>query len=268
MKKGFALALALVLALACFAPAMAEENDLLARIKQRGSVIVAMEGTWSPWTYVEEIDGEEVLLGFDVDVSRAIAKKLGVEASFELCQWDSIFGGLDAKRYDFVANGVDWTEERAAKYAFSIPYCYTHTVLIVRSDNEDIKSFEDLKGKRTANTLSSTYAQLTESYGATTDGVDDLDATIELVMLGRVDATANSEDAFYDYLRVHPDAPIKIVDRTETANLVCIEMRKDADSASLVEAVSKAIEELRAEGVLAELSIKNFGSDITAVPAE
>ncbi len=261
------MALALVCALALCAPAVAE-NDLLARIQQRGSVIVAMEGTWSPWTYVEYIGGEEVLMGFDVDVAKAIAAKLGVEARFELCEWESIFGGIDAKRYDFVANGVDWTEERAKNYAFSIPYCYTHAVLIVRSDNEEINSFEDLNGKRTANTLSSTYAQLTESYGAQTDGVDDLDATIELVLLGRVDATVNSEDAYYDYLRVHPDAPLKIVDRTEQANQVCIVLRKDADTVTMLEAVNKAIEELRAEGTLAERSVKNFGSDITVTEPE
>ena len=70
-----------------------------------------------------------------------------------------------------------------------MPYILTHTVLVVRDDNESIKSFEDLNGKVTANTISSTYAATAEGYGATVTGVDALADTIQLVLQGRVDAT-------------------------------------------------------------------------------
>ena len=124
--------------------------------------------------------------------------------------WDGLLAGVDGGRYDSMANGVEITEERAQKYDFSDPYCYIRTAIIVKSDDDSINSFEDLNGKTTANTISSTYATLAESYGAKTTGVDDLNQTIELLLNGRVDATLNAEVTYFDYLKEHPDANIKI----------------------------------------------------------
>ena len=134
MKKVFALALALVLALGLMLiPSHAEDKDMLARILESGKMVVAMEGVWQPWTYHND---DDELVGFDVEVAKAVAEKLGVEAVFEECPWDSIFAGVDAGRYDIVFNGVDYTEERAEKFAFSAPYAYNYAVLIVRADEE------------------------------------------------------------------------------------------------------------------------------------
>ncbi len=235
--------------------------DLLATIRERGTIIVAMEGAWSPWTYHDESD---TLVGFDVEVSRAIAEKLGVEPEYVEGEWDGLFAGLDAGRYDIVCNGVERTDERALTYDFSEPYAYIHTALAVREDNTDITSFEDLAGKTTANSIASTYMTLAESYGAEVLGVDTLDETIQMLVSGRVDATLNADVSFYDYLNVHPDAGFKIVALTDDASHVCIPMRKGAETASLLAAVNEAIEELRAEGALAEISEKYFGSDISS----
>ncbi|MBE5866169.1 MAG: transporter substrate-binding domain-containing protein [Lachnospiraceae bacterium] len=242
-----------------------EGQDQLARIQEAGEMTIAMEGTWAPWTYHDENDD---LVGFDVEVGKAIAEKLGVEPVFIEGEWDGLLAGLEAGRFDIMVNGVEYTDERGEKYDFSEPYGYIRTAIMVKEDNAEIQSFEDLAGKTTANTISSTYAQLAESYGATATGVDDLNQTMELLIQGRVDATLNAEVTFYDYLAVHPDADVKIAALTEDASHVCIPMRKGDDSASLREAVNQAIIELREEGVLAEISEKYFGTDITAVPAE
>ncbi len=265
MKRFFALSLALVLALGLMLiPSHAEDKDMLARIRESGKMVVAMEGVWQPWTYHNE---DDELVGFDVEVAKAVAEKLGVEAVFEECPWDSIFAGVDAGRYDIVFNGVDYTDERAEKFSFSTPYAYNYAVLIVRADDDRITSFEDLEGMKTANTLSSTYAELTESYGATTYGVDDFDMTIELLITKRVDATANAEVSFIDYMTARPDAPIKIAAKYNSATSVCAVMPKGEDSSSFVEAVSAVLEELNAEGVISELSKKYFfGSDLTVAP--
>lgn len=254
-----AFLLALVLLCGVF-PAFAEEGDLLARIREKGEIIVATEGAWRPWTFHDE---QDQLVGFDVEVAQKIAEKLGVKATFVEVEWDGIFAGLNSRRYDIAANGVEITEERAEKYDFSVPYGYIRTALVVRNDNESIKSFEDLKGKKTANSIASTYMTLAESYGAEAVGVDTLDQTITMVLAGRADATLNAEVSIYDYLSEHPDAELKIVGRTEEASHVSIPMRKEADCATLVEAVNQAIEELRAEGELSRISEKYFGSDIT-----
>ena len=235
--------------------------DQLAAIQTNGKLVVALEGAWQPWSYHDESD---TLVGYDVEVSRAIAEKLGVEPEYVESDWDSLFAGLDAGRFDIVCNGVEVTDERAKTYDFTTPYGYIHTALAVRKDNEDIRSFEDLKGKTTANSLASTYMELAESYGATVQGIDTLEETIQLLTAGRIDATLNADVSFYDYLNVHPDADFKLVAQTEDASHVAIPVRKGDDSASLLEAINAAIEELRADGSLKALGEKYFGQDISS----
>lgn len=235
--------------------------DLLEAIQTRGTLVVATEGAWSPWTYHDESDK---LVGYDVEVATALAEKLGVKAEFVEGAWDGLFAGLDSGRYDIVCNGVELTEERALTYDFTVPYGYIHTALAVRSDNTDITTFEDLAGKTTANSIASTYMTLAESYGAEVLGIDTLDETIQMLVAGRVDATLNADVSFYDYLNVHPEADFKIVALTEEASQVCIPVRKGEETATLLAALDEAIEELRADGTLAEISQRYFGTDISS----
>ncbi|HJA63049.1 MAG TPA: transporter substrate-binding domain-containing protein [Candidatus Intestinimonas stercoravium] len=240
--------------------ASTESGDLLAQIQEQGEIIIAMEGTWAPWTYHDENDE---LVGFDVEVGRQIAEALGVEATFVEGEWDGLLAGLDAGRYDIMINGVDVTEERSDAYDFSDPYAYDRTAVIVSGDNTDITAMEDLDGKRTANTISSTYAEVAEQYGAEVTGVDDLNQTFELLLSGRIDATLNAEVTYYDYMEAHPDANIKIACLDPQATEVAIPFRKGEETASLREAVDRALADMRESGTLTELSEKYFGTDIT-----
>ena len=238
----------------------APDADLLAKIEAAGVITIAMEGTWAPWTYHDEAD---TLVGYDVEVGRNIAEKLGVEAQFIEGEWDGLLAGLEAGRYDIMINGVDVTPEREKKYDFSTPYAYNRTAVIVRGDDDSIHTMEDLNGKQTANTISSTYAEVAEKYGATVTGVDDLNQTMELLLAGRIDATLNAEVTFYDYLKAHPDADVKIaaIDPDETS--VAIPMRKGEETAGLLAAVNDALAQMRADGTLTALSEKYFGTDIS-----
>ena len=236
------------------------QQDLLAQIQEKGFVTIAMEGTWAPWTYHDENDN---LVGYDGEVGQRIAQGLGVEADFIEGEWDGLLAGLDSGRYDMMINGVDITEEREKAYDFSEPYAYNRMAVIVRGDYDEIQTMEDLAGKHTANTISSTYAETAEQYGAEVTGVDDLNQTFELLLSGRIDATLNSEVTFYDYMKAHPDANIKIAVLADNASEVGIPFRKGEETASLREAVNEILDEMRESGELSELSVKYFGTDIS-----
>ena len=238
----------------------AASGDLLAQIQEKGEIVIAMEGTWAPWTYHDENDE---LVGYDVEVGKAIAEKLGVTATFVEGEWDGLLAGLDAGRYDIMVNGVGITPERQEKYDFTTPYAYNRTAVIVRGDYDEIHSMEDLNGKKTANTISSTYAEQAEAYGATVTGVDDLNQTIELLLAGRIDATLNAEVVLADYQKAHPEANIKIAAYSDDVERVAIPVRKSADTATLLAAINQALAELDADGTLTELSVKYFGTDIS-----
>lgn len=266
-KRFAAVSAALALCLACLAGCAQEKpqaddmgGDLLAAIQAKGEITVAMEGTWAPWTYHDESD---TLVGYDVEVARAIGEKLGVNVNFVEGEWSGLLAGLDAGRYDIMVNGVDVDEGRQEKYDFSTPYAYNRTAVIVRADDDSIQSMEDLVGKKTANTLNSTYAAVGEAYGAQVTGVDDFIQTIELLISGRIDATLNAEVSYYDYLNAHPDAQVKIACIDPQTTQVAIPMRKGEETATLREAINEALAELAQDGTLTELSIKYFGTDIS-----
>ena len=221
---------------------LSNADGLLKQVLDKGTLVAGMEGNWAPWSY-HDLDTNEVI-GYDADTARAIGEKLGVEVQIVEAPWESLFAGLDDGRYDIVINGVEVTDERSEKYDFSEPYAYIHTALVVRKDNEEIKSFDDLKGKKTVNSIGSTYMELAESYGASAAGVSTLNDTIQNVIDGRADATLNADVSIYDYLNQQPDANIKIVATTEDASHVAIPIRKGDETASFEKAVNAAIEEL------------------------
>ncbi|MDR1567342.1 MAG: amino acid ABC transporter substrate-binding protein [Streptococcaceae bacterium] len=227
-------------------------------IKKQGVIKIGTEGTYSPYSYHNEKDK---LVGYDVDVARAVAKKLGIKAEFVESPWDSMLSAFDAGKSDVVFNQVGITKERKVKYDYTKPYTVSHSVLIVKKENQDIKDFEDLKGKTSAQTLTSNYGTLAEKYGATLVGTDGFSKSIELVIEGRADATLNDDVTFLDYKKQKPDAPIKIVaESSEETKTAAIVKKGDKD---LVKAIDQALIDLKSEGKLKEISKKYFGKDIS-----
>ena len=228
------------------------------KIKKDKYITFATEGTYAPYSFH---DDSGALVGFDVEIARAIADKLGVEARFTETQWDGIIAGLDAKKYDAISNQVSITEERKQKYLFSDPYTYVYGVVIVNEDNNDINSFEDLNGKDVSLTITSNWAQVAESYGGKIVSTSGFNESIQLVLQNRADATVNDNVTFYDFIANQPDAKAKIVATSNEATESAILIRQGDDD--LQKAVNDALSQLRSEGKLAEISNKYFGTDIT-----
>ena len=271
MKNATKTLLASVLALGLFgcsntsAPETATDEgteiaaDHLARINSAGELVIGLEGNWQPFSF-EDDNGN--IIGYDAEVGQEIAKRIGVDAKIVPTAWDGLFAGLDAGVFDVVINGCDITPDRQEKYEFSTPYAYDYTVLIVRDDNKDIKSFDDLNGKKTANSTGSTYEQLGVSYGATCSNVETLAETLELVKNGTVDATINASTSFGDFMKTS-GGPFVIVDQSDAVEYG-IPMVKGDDNATFVEAVNKALDDMRKDGTLKALSEKYFDADLTS----
>lgn len=239
----------------------AHAQSELDAIKQAGVFKIGTEGTYAPFTF-HDSSGE--LTGFDVEIGRAIAQHLGVKAQFVEGKWDGLIAGLDAKRYDAVINQVGITEERKAKYDFSQPYITSAAVLIVRNDNDSINSFADLKGKRSANTLTSNFGKLAQGYGAEVVPVQGFNESIDLLLSRRVDATINDNLSFLDFKQHKPQAPLKIAayDQGKEFNQSAVLLRKN--NPELRGAIDKALADIRADGSYKRISTKYFGTDLPA----
>ena len=236
------------------------EKTLYQQIKERGYIIVGTEGTYFPNSYHDE-SGK--LVGFDVEVAAAIAKKLGVEPDFQEVAFDGGLTGVTTGTFDMMANGVDVTEDRKDTYDFTDPYAYDHAVVVTLASNEDIKSFDDLNGRTTANSAGSTYEAMGKEHGATVSNVDTLGETMTLVQNGTVDATINANTSAQDYFNTTGTTDLKVAAVDPEVTMYAIPLAKGADNDSLREAINKAIAELRADGTLTQISNKYFGADIT-----
>ena len=239
----------------------AQAQDDLANIKSAGAIKIGTEGTYAPFSYH---DASGKLTGFDVDIGRAIAEHLGVKAEFVEGKWDGLIAGLDVKRYDAVINQVGITDARKAKYDFSDPYIASEAVLIVREDNTDIKSFDDIKGKRSANTLTSNFGKLAQKYGAEVIAVQGFNEAIDLLLSGRVDATINDNLSFLDFKKQKPDANAKIVDSDKTAEFSESGVLIRKNNPELREAINKALADIKADGTYKKISEQYFGTDLSA----
>jgi len=242
--------------LALITPVAAQ--SALDQVKEAGVLRIGTEGTYAPFTFH---DASGALVGFDVEIGREIAERIGVKAEFVEGPWDGLIAGIDANRYDVVINQVGITEERQAKYDFSEPYIASKAALVVRGDNEQIKAFEDLAGKKSAQTLTSNFGKLAQGYGAELVPTDGFDQSIALVVQGRADATINDSLSFFDFKKQQPDANVKIVATEADADFSGVLLAKEKPE--LVEAINAALADIKADGTYAELSEKYFGEDVS-----
>ena len=233
------------------------DGDLLAKVKDSGELLVGTEGTYAPFTFHDE-SGK--LTGFDVEIAEEIASRLGVKAKFMETQWDAMFPGLDSERFDMIANQVGIKPERQEKYDFSDPYITSAAVLVTKADNNDVKTFEDIKGLKSAQSLTSNYGAMAKSYGAELVGVEGFIQAIELLNSNRVDVTINDKLTVLDFQKQKPDAKIKIVAEADDAAQSGLMFRKGSDT--LVDAVNKALNEMIEDGTYNEISEKWFGENV------
>lgn len=239
-----------------------DQSSELDQIRSSGVLRIGTEGTYAPFSYHDPTTGR--LTGYDVDVAEAVAEKLGVRAEFVETPWDSIFAALGADRFDLVANEVTITPERTARYDMSVPYSVGEGVIVTRADDNSIRSLADLRGKTTAQSATSNWAQVARDAGARVEAVEGFTQAIKLLNQGRVQATVNDSIAVYAYLAETGDTSVKIAANTGDTSEQGFAARKDS---GLMPEINKAIDELKAEGRLAEISQRYLRADASGGPA-
>lgn len=256
MKFMKLVALIGLLHLALITPVMAQ--SALDQVKQAGVLRIGTEGTYAPFTFH---DPSGALVGFDVEIAEQVAKRIGVKAQFVEAPWDGLIAGVDANRYDVVVNEVGITPPRQAKYDFSEPYIASKAALIVRADDDSIKGFTDLSGKKAAQTTTSNFGQLAQKSGAEIVPTDGFDQSIALVLQHRADATINDSLSFLDFKKHKPDAPVKIAATQDNADFSGILLAKDKPE--LLAAINAALDAVKKDGTYATISEKYFGADVS-----
>ncbi|QIS19200.1 transporter substrate-binding domain-containing protein [Nocardia terpenica] len=226
--------------------------------KDPNVLMVGTEGTYAPFSF-QGSDGK--LTGYDVEVMQAVAGKLGKKVEFVQTPWDSIFAGLESKRFDLVANQVTVNPDRQQKYALSQPYTTSDGVIVTRTDNGTIATLADLNGKTCAQSSTSNWSKVASGAGCKVEAVEGFVQAIQLLKNGRVDAAVNDTLAVGEYSKKTGDLTVKVAGKTGQTSTQAFAARKD--SGKLVDDVNGALDALRADGTLARISDKYFGTDVS-----
>lgn len=233
-------------------------DPALADLQKAGVLKIATEGTYAPFSYHDKTTNQ--LTGYDIEIITAVAGKLGVKPQFSETAWDSIFAGLQAKRYDLVANQVSVTDERKGLYDLSAPYTKSTGVVVVASSNTSITSVADVKGKTAVQSATSNWAGIAKNAGASVQPVEGFTQSVTLIKDGRADLTFNDNLAALDYLKSTGDSGVKVAFQTQDVVYQAFALRKNS---GLLPAINKALADLAADGTLTKISQKYFGADVS-----
>ncbi|WP_338448342.1 ABC transporter substrate-binding protein [Niallia oryzisoli] len=234
-------------------------GDTLAQIKEKGVLTIGVDDTFPPMEYRND---KNELVGYDIEFAEALGKELGVKVKFVPSAWDGILPGLDAKRFDIVLSSMNITEEREKEVDF-VKYFGAGQIIAVASGNPlNIQSVEDLKGKVVGVQMASTGETAAESiegikeikkYNTNTDVFNDMG-------LGRVDAAVIGEMVGRYYMTTKPGA-FEVVGESFQVQPMGIAVRKS--DPELSDALEKAVQTLKDNGTLKEISQEWFEADIT-----
>lgn len=237
----------------------AQAADLLDEVRARGTLRIACEGSYPPFNYK---DDKGQLTGFDVEIGRAIAAKLGVKAEFSTTEWSGILAGLQAGKYDVIINQVAATDKRRETFDFSGPYVISYPQLIVRAnETRKLETAADLKGKKIGVGQGSNYAELAKGIeGAEVRTYPGAPEYLQDLATGRIDAAIN-DSLLIPYLRAKTKLPVKAGAPIGKPDSNAIPFRKG--NPKFHQAIDKALDELKADGTYAKISTQWFERDVS-----
>lgn len=261
MKKIFALCMMLVLAVT----ALAGCGSNSAQKEESKKIVVGLDDSFPPMGFKDE---KNEIVGFDIDLAKEVAKRLGREVEFKAIDWNSKEAELKSGRVDILWNGLDITDKRKENMLFSEPYMDNRQIVFVAKNGKVAVAGEaDLDGK----TIGTQSGGTTEEYF---ENKPELKASMKEVKYypdyinafmdlenGRLDAVVGDEIIGRYYISKHPDEIQAIDTVIGTVSQFGIAFRKDDQK--LRDEVQKVFDEMKADGTVAKISEKWFAKDIT-----
>lgn len=242
--------------------ANAEADDSWTRIQEQGYFILGLDDAFPPMGFRDE---NNEIVGFDIDMAKAVAEYLGVEVELKPVVWSTVILSLTSGEIDCIWNGMSITEERLAEIDVTDPYVNSDQIVVVPAGS-DIAGFADLAGKKVGTQMGSstidalnTQPEVKDSFGELkeydtfTSAMMDLDA-------GRLDAVAIDGIAFYGDFNVKSPGAYEVLEETFASEQMAIGVRQEDDA--WTDKLNEAMNELKANGTAAEISTKWFGEDI------
>lgn len=247
-----------ILSLFCTMPAIAQDKFLM----KQGTLTVGTEGTYPPFTYHDETGK---LTGYDVEVARAVAAKLGLNIEFKETAWNALLAGLNNGRFDTVVNQVTMNDERRKKYQSSLPYSFSGAALAIRSPlAAKFHSLADLKGLKGGVAFTSNFADIIRQNQAEVVPVEGgLGQEMVLVAQGRTDFTLNDRLAvLYYQKKLNVNDKVQVIDlpNEDKVSAGFIVRKNDTE---ILKILNQALTELKKEGKLSAISQQFFGVDIS-----
>lgn len=261
MKKIFALCMMLVLAVT----ALAGCGSNSAQKEEVKKIVVGLDDSFPPMGFKDE---KNEIVGFDIDLAKEVAKRLGREVEFKAIDWNSKEAELKSGRVDILWNGLDITDKRKENMLFSEPYMDNRQIVFVAKNGKvSVAGEADLAGK----TIGTQSGGTTEEYF---ENKPELKASMKEVKYypdyinafmdlenGRLDAVVGDEIIGRYYISKHPDEIQAIDTVIGTVSQFGIAFRKDDQK--LRDEVQKVFDEMKADGTVAKISEKWFAKDIT-----
>lgn len=227
---------------------------------------VGTMGTYEPFTYVDEAGN---LTGYDIEVLRLIEKTdPTIKFDFVTGPWDSLFPGLDADKFQVLANQITSNPDRVAKYLLTDnSYALCVSQLIVKTGRTDIQSLNDLKGKKIGTTVGDSFTRVLEDWNAANGNIldivyyeEDITTILQDIVNGRIDATLNDPIMAAAKAKAQNLAVEPVGERVNAEPTYFI-LKKDDAGEALKAKLDNALTKIKEDGSLSKLSIDFFGVD-------
>lgn len=220
------------------------------------TIVFASDATWPP---MEFLNAQKEVVGYSIDFITAAGKEAGFKPVIKNTAWDGIFGGLAAGKYDAISSSVSITEKRKKAMDFSEPY-YTVQQAVVVNKKSQIKSVDDLKGKKIGGQIGTTgYFAIKKIKDAVAKSYDEVGLAIEDLNIGRLDAVICDDPVAANYALAKYKDTLKIIQVIKTSEVENYGFAVKKGDKETLDLINKGVAAVKAKGIDKELQKKWIG---------